>query len=53
MENGDARPTNGAYKVFEELKVELTTLLNQLDALKKQHLGTINQKLSAQGHDKL
>lgn len=33
VETGDAKPTNGAYKVTEELTEELNTYLTQLDAL--------------------
>jgi photosystem II stability/assembly factor-like uncharacterized protein len=36
MENGDAKPTDGAYKVFKELSTEL-----------KQHLERLNQTLSS------
>jgi hypothetical protein len=36
MENGDAKPTDGAYKVFRELSAEL-----------EQHLGKLNQTLSS------
>ena len=36
VETGDARPTDGAYKVFKELSAEL-----------EQHLGKLNQTLSS------
>jgi hypothetical protein len=36
MENGDAKPTDGAYKVFKELSTKL-----------KQHLERLNQTLSS------
>jgi hypothetical protein len=35
VETGDYKPTNGSYKVFDELKAELAVQLNQLDALLK------------------
>ena len=34
VETGEARPTDAAYKVFEELSAELTTLLNKLETLR-------------------
>ncbi len=37
VENGDAKPTNGAYKVFEELSAELDGHLQKLDSLLKEH----------------
>ncbi len=49
MENGDAKPTNGAYKVFEELKLELKNHLSQLDAIKTKHLPAINKLLKEEG----
>jgi 6-pyruvoyl-tetrahydropterin synthase len=33
VESGDCKPTDGSYKVFAELKVELATELNHLDLL--------------------
>ena len=38
VETGDARPTNGAYQVFEELSAELKTHLGNLEQL----LGSID-----------
>lgn len=35
VETGEARPTDAAYRVFEELSAELSVLLNQLDELKQ------------------
>lgn len=35
LETGDYKPTNGSYKVFEELKAELAVQLNKLDSLLK------------------
>ena len=53
VENGDARPTDGAYKVFEELKLELKGHVNQLEYLKKEHLNAINDVMNRKGWDKL
>lgn len=53
IENGDARPTDGAYKVFEELKIELTGLLNQLDDAKAKHLTAINTVMKKNGLDEI
>jgi photosystem II stability/assembly factor-like uncharacterized protein len=46
MENGDARPTDGAYKVFEELKLELKALKDPLDKLMMNDLKTLERKIS-------
>ena len=43
VENGDARPTEGAYKVFEELSQELAGHLSKLDGLMKTDLPSLNQ----------
>ena len=53
VENGDAKPTDGAYKVFEELKVELKNHLSQLESLKAQHLPAINRLLKDDGKTEL
>ena len=34
VENGEAKPTDAAYQVYEELSGELTALLNRLEAVK-------------------
>ncbi|NJN43232.1 MAG: hypothetical protein HC811_14400 [Flammeovirgaceae bacterium] len=47
LETGDARPTDGAYKVFEELSAELTGHLNKLDAVTKTELVNFNTSLTA------
>jgi photosystem II stability/assembly factor-like uncharacterized protein len=47
VENGDARPTDGAYKVFKELSQELDTHLGKLSKIMDKHqpkLNTILQK---------
>ena len=53
VENGDAKPTDGAYKVFEELSKNLEGHLNNLQKVKDLHLPTLNAKLEAKGMDKL
>ena len=35
IENGDAKPTDGSYKVYDELSGELTKQLTELDKLTK------------------
>ena len=47
VENGDARPTNGAYKVFEELSKELEGHLQKLETILKGELGGVNAKLKS------
>jgi hypothetical protein len=46
MENGDAKPTNGAYKVFDELSKELEGHLNKLNTTINADLPKLNQQLS-------
>ena len=46
IENGDAKPTNGAYKVFEELSTELKEHLDALDKLLTQSLNLLNERLT-------
>jgi hypothetical protein len=45
LENGDARPTNGAYQVFEELSKELDVHLNELKGVMDSDLPKVNQLL--------
>lgn len=47
VENGDARPTDGAYKVFEELSKELEGHLAKLNAILDNNLSSINTKLKS------
>ena len=49
VENGDARPTEGAYKVFDELKMELDGHLTAYSKLKQGHVSTINAALKDRG----
>ncbi len=45
VETGDAKPTDGAHKVFEELSAELASHLSKLQTLMEDDLGAINQRL--------
>lgn len=45
VETGDAKPTNGAYKVFDELSKELDGHMNKLNTLLNGDLPSLNQKL--------
>jgi hypothetical protein len=47
LENGDARPTAGAYKVFEELSKELTGHMTKLNGILNSELSGINAKLKS------
>ena len=47
LETGDAKPTAGAYKVFEELSKELEGHLNKLNTTINADLPKLNQQLSA------
>ena len=49
MENGDAKPTDGAYKVFKELSAELDTHLGNLNTILKKELPKVNKILEANG----
>ena len=49
MENGDAKPTDGAYKVFQELSAELDVELNALEAILKKELPKVNKVMEAKG----
>lgn len=53
LENGDARPTDGAYKVFAELSQELDTQLAALKKIISIELPKVNKLLSAQGMDEV
>lgn len=46
LETGDAKPTAGAYKVFEELSKELDGHLQKLDALRNTQLPPLTEKLN-------
>ena len=49
VETGDAKPTDGAYEVFEELSRELDEHLSRLEEHMTTSLETVNQRLAAQG----
>ncbi|MDT0606273.1 VPS10 domain-containing protein [Croceitalea rosinachiae] len=49
LESGDAKPTDGAYKVFKELSAELETHLGNLSAVLKKDLPEVNTILEANG----
>ncbi len=51
VENGDAKPTDGAYKVFEELSAELDEHLSQLESLMNNDLPALNQRLQTDDAD--
>ena len=51
VENGDAKPTDGAYAVFEELSGELDQHLGRLGGLLGERLGDLNGKITASGGD--
>jgi hypothetical protein len=45
VETGDAKPTDGAYKVFAELTAELEDHLNNLKQVLASDLAKVNQEL--------
>jgi photosystem II stability/assembly factor-like uncharacterized protein len=49
LENGDARPTDGAYKVFGELSAELDGHLNSLNLTMQTNLPKVNAVLKDSG----
>ena len=51
VENGDAKPTDGAYAVFEELSGELDQHLGRLGGLLGERLDDLNGKITASGGD--
>ena len=51
VENGDAKPTDGAYKVFKELSAELETHLGRLNGTLEKDLPKVNALLEANGID--
>ena len=46
VETGDAKPTNGAYKVFGELSADLDSHLEALDEELTQQINPLNSRLS-------
>ncbi len=53
VENGDAKPTDGAHKVFEELSNELQGHLNKLDGILKSDFVRLNQMLTEKNLEKI
>ncbi len=53
VETGDARPTDGAYKVYKELSTELDTHLGTLNTILKKELPGVNKLLGNSGLDPL
>ena len=51
METGDAKPTDGAYAVFEELSGELDQHLGRLGGLLGERLDDLNGRITAGGAD--
>jgi hypothetical protein len=51
VETGDAKPTDGAHEVFQELTAELEGHLAKLDGLLGQELSGINQLLAGDGKE--
>jgi photosystem II stability/assembly factor-like uncharacterized protein len=51
VETGDAKPTDGAYKVFQELTAELEGQLSKLEGLLGSELDEINRLLAAEGRE--
>ena len=49
VENGDAKPTDGAYKVFEELSGELDQHLSKLKTVMTENLPKVNSILNNAG----
>jgi photosystem II stability/assembly factor-like uncharacterized protein len=46
VENGEAKPTNGAYKVFEELSAELEKHMGNLNGVMQSQLPKVNAVLT-------
>ena len=49
VENGDAKPTDGAYKVYTELSMELEEELSKLKKVIKEELPGVNTALTTAG----
>ncbi|MEP3207695.1 MAG: glycosyl hydrolase [Maribacter sp.] len=50
IEHGEAKPTDGAYLVFDELSKELEELLQSLNGAIDQHLPKVNELLASSGN---
>ena len=53
MENGDAKPTDGSYKVFNELSLELGQHLGELNEVLSSDLPKINRLMKKAGKKKI
>ncbi len=53
VENGDARPTDGAYKVFKELSAELDQHLGKLNTIMQKNLPKVNSTLKNTGFEEI
>ncbi|MFT4832388.1 MAG: photosystem II stability/assembly factor-like uncharacterized protein [Psychroserpens sp.] len=53
LEDGDAKPTDGAYLVYKELSVELDGLLNDLQQTLELHLPKIDGILKSEGKSEI
>lgn len=53
MENGEAKPTDGAYIVFEELSKELEIHLKNLKGALDQYLPKVNEVLGTSGNESI
>ncbi|MFT6796479.1 MAG: hypothetical protein ACJART_001621, partial [Maribacter sp.] len=53
VENGDAKPTDGAYKVFEELSAELEKHLSDLQSVMETQLPKVNTTLKNTGVEEI
>ena len=49
MESGDAKPTNGAYKVYEELSAALDVQLAKLNTVLENYKAKVNPILNKNG----
>ncbi len=49
VESGDAKPTNGAYKVYEELSAELDVQLAKLNTVLENYKSKVNPILNQNG----
>ncbi|MDN3204410.1 VPS10 domain-containing protein [Algoriphagus sediminis] len=49
VENGQAKPTDAAYVVFDELKAELANHLGELAEVESNDLAAVNEKLKSKG----
>ena len=49
IENGQAKPTDAAYVVFDELSKELSGHLNKMNQLLNNELASINSTLKTKG----